>query len=473
MATVSPTSRASPDPRDGRIAELEEQVHEREAQIERLRQELAELKARLAELERAGKRQATPFARQKHKAQRKRSGRQAGQGSFSYRLTPTPTEVQATKTEPLCQCPECGGQLTEKKTHEQFEVELPEIQPTITRYVTESGYCAQCRKRQRSRHPDQISEATGAAGVVVGPRAKALAADLKHRLGVSYAKIEDLFHTAFGLKFSRGGLWQADQRLADQARPIYEELLEVIRQSASVHVDETGWRIGLLAAWLWVFTNRRLTIYTIRTRRGHEVVIEILGREFAGILVSDCFTAYDHQALMDWLKQKCLGHLLKDLSAMRAAKTRGAVRFAQDVTAVLRAALALRAQKATLAPHQFAQQAAQLERELDTLIDVHRRLTDPDNLRFAKRLRKHRTHLLRFLYLDDLDATNNQAERMLRPAVITRKTGGCNRTESGAEAHAILASVLVTCRQQALSLLDFMIKLQRATGDSQPALLPP
>jgi transposase len=473
MATVSPTPRASPDPRDRRIAELEEQVREGQAQLERLRQELAELKARLAELERAGKRQATPFARKKHQTHRKRSGRQAGQGTFTYRRPPTPAEVQATKTEPLCQCPACGGQLTEKKTHEQFEVELPEIQPTITRYVTESGYCAQCRKRQRSRHPDQISGATGAAGVVVGPRAKALAVDLKHHLGVSYAKIEDLFHTAFGLTFSRGGLWQADQRLADQARPIYDELLEVIRQSASVHVDETGWRIGLLAAWLWVFTNRHLTVYTIRTSRGHEVVIEILGREFAGVLVSDCFTAYDHQALMDWLKQKCIGHLLKDLSEMRAAKTRGAVRFAQDVTAVLRAALALRTQKATLAPDPFAQQAAQLEQELDTLIDVHRRLTDPDNLRFAKRLRKHRAHLLRFLYLDDLDATNNQAERMLRPAVITRKTGGCNRTESGAEAHAILASVLVTCRQQALSLLDFMIKLQRATGGSRPALLPP
>lgn len=473
MVTRLPPPEAFSDPRDRRIADLEEQVRAGQAQNERLRQELADLKARLAEVERAGQRQATPFARQKHKAQRKRSGRKAGQGAFSYRRPPTLAEVQATKTEPLCQCPACGGRLTEKKTHEQFEADIPEIQPTITRYVTESGYCAQCRKRQRSRHPDQISGATGAAGVVVGPRAKALAADLKHRLGVSYAKIEDLFRTAFSLKFSRGGLWQADQRLADQARPIYEELLDVIQQSASVHVDETGWRIGLLAAWLWVFTNRHLTVYTIRTSRGHEVVIDILGREFAGILVSDCFTAYDHRALADWLKQKCIGHLLKALSELRAVKTRRAVRFAQDVTAVLRAALALRTQKATLAPTQFAQQAHQLEHALDTLIDVHRHLTDPDNLRFAKRLRKQRAHLLRFLYLDDLDATNNQAERMLRPGVITRKTGGCNRTASGAVAHAILTSVLVTCRQQALSLLDFMIKLQRATRGSRPALLPP
>ena len=54
----------------------------------------------------------------------------------------------------------------------------------ITRYVTYSGYCVDCHKRVRSQHPEQISQATGAAGVLVGPRAKALAADLKHRFGV-------------------------------------------------------------------------------------------------------------------------------------------------------------------------------------------------------------------------------------------------------------------------------------------------
>lgn len=70
-----------------------------------------------------------------------------------------------------------------------------------------------------------------------------------------------------------------------------------------------------------------------------------------------------------------------------------------------------------------------------------------------------------------IDATNNQAERMLRPAVITRKTSGCNRTEGGAEAHSILASVLVSCRQRAISAMDFLIKVQRAAGGATPSLV--
>lgn len=463
---------ATPDWRDRRIAELEAQLQQAKAENAALKEQIAQLQRQIAELERSGKRQATPFSRRKRKADPKRPGRKAGRGRFSFRAKPKTEEVDETKEEPLCSCPDCGGPLADMNEHEQFEIDIPKVRPKITRYVTHSGYCSQCRRRVRSRHPEQISEATGAAGVLIGPRAKALGADLKHRLGVPYAKISELMQVAFGLDFTRSGACQADARLAQQARPVYEELIELISQSAIVHADETGWRIGTLSAWLWVFTNRQITVYTVEESRGHEVVVEILGQEFAGILSSDCFAAYDHQSLANWLKQKCLGHILNELSRMEEAKSRGAVRFAQDVIAVLRAALALRAQKPKLLPVDFAAEAVKIEARLDKLIDEKRRLMDPDNARLAKRLRKQRAHLLRFLYVDGLDATNNQAERMLRPAVITRKTSGCNRTKDGAETHSILASVLVTCRQQALPILDFLVKVQRAVGGVMPSLAP-
>jgi len=89
----------------------------------------------------------------------------------------------------------------------------------------------------------------------------------------------------------------------------------------------------------------------------------------------------------------------------------------------------------------------------------------------AARLRKHREDLLRFLYWEDLEATNNLAERQLRPGVLTRKTGGCNRTQGGAEAHSILGSLLAACRRQAVSILDYFIALQQF-GSSPPSLVP-
>jgi hypothetical protein len=123
-----------------------------------------------------------------------------------------------------------------------------------------------------------------------------------------------------------------------------------------------------------------------------------------------------------------------------------------------------------LDPFTFFQRTQTLEAQLDVLIASKRRLSDRDNARFAKRLRKHRPHLLRFLYVDALEATNNLAERMLRPAVITRKTNGCNRNRSGAATHAILASVLVTCRQHAIPILDYLVQLQQY-GGTPPALV--
>jgi transposase len=467
-----------PSTKDQRIAELEMELVRDRANLQRLQVNVLRLEKLVERLQtenevlkREGKRQAAPFARRKRVEHPKKSGRKAGQGKFSRREKPAAGQIKETKAMELHACPQCGGsKLREIHEHEQYMADIPVMVPVITRYVTYSGYCVACRKRVRSRHPEQISQASGAAGVLVGPRAKALAADLKHRLGGSYGKVSETLNDAFGLQVSPSGWCQVDRRLAETARPVYQELIEVIRRSMVVHADETGWRIGILSAWLWVFANQEATVYAIRDNRSSDVVVEILGEKFKGILASDCFVAYDDKRLTDWLKQKCFSHLLKDLKGMEESKTGRAVRFAQQLTTLLRAALALKAEKARLDPLTFTQRAQDLETQLDALISKQRNLKDRDNLRFARRLRKHRPHLLRFLYVDGLDATNNLAERQLRPGVIIRKTNGCNRANDGAEAHSILTSVLVTCRQHNIPILDYMVRLQRF-GEIPPALV--
>ena len=447
-----------PNPKDERIAELEKQLARALAIIEKLQKEVEELK-------RAGKRQAAPFARRNLVERPRRSGRKKGQGKFSHRAKPTIKQITETKRARLQGCPECGGQVREIHQHEQYVTDIPVIEVKTTRFITYSGYCRECHKRVRSQHPDQTSQATGAAGVLVGPRAKALAADLKHRLGVSYGKVSEVLQDAFGLQVSRSGWCHSDQKLSNTARAVYAELLERIRQCSIVHADETGWRIGTLAAWLWVFTNRDVTVYAIRDNRSSDVVVDVLGREFKGILASDCFLAYDDRRLSAWLKQKCMSHLLKDLKEMKESKNGRALQFARQMTTVLQEALELKKQRSSLDPFTFYQRAQELETRLDALIAPQRRLKDRDNARFAKRLRKHRPHLLRFLYVNELDATNNLAERMIRPAVITRKTNGCNRSRPGAATHAILSSFLVTCRQHSIPILDYLVELQRFGGN--------
>lgn len=315
--------------------------------------------------------------------------------------------------------------------------------------------------------------AHGAARTSVGPNAKALATELKHRHGVPYAKISDLFGRAFGLEITPSALYQAEARLAERLGVVYEELQAALREAVAVHVDETGWRIGSLSAWLWVFTGQQSTLYTIEERRSHEVILEVLGRDFAGVLECDCFSAYDHHALTEWIQQKCLAHLLKDLSRMQKEKRGRALHFPRSVAALLGAAMQLETEAAEVEEEEFCRRREEIEIEMDRLIAETRGFRDADNARFAKRLRKQRERLFSFLTYEAVEPTNNPAERALRPAVIVRKTGGCNETPAGAHTHAVLASILVTLRQQGRDALAYLRSVLQSPDRPPPLLAGP
>lgn len=435
---------------EGRIAELEGIVKEQAKLIEKLEKRIAELESD----NRRGKRQAQPFSKGKSALDKRKPGRRKGQGKFSQREQPQ--NVDETIIQGLESCPDCGGELADKQTHQNWQTDIPTIQPVITHFITHSGFCSQCEERKRCVAPGQIVTASGSAAAGIGPKLKSLAAQLKHQLGVPYAKISTLFSSAFGLKVTPSGLCQANQVLSHRIEPLYAEIMELLQNSHHVHVDETGWRIGALSSWLWVFTNAEMTLYQIDESRGHQVVLGVLGEDYQGILCSDRLNSYNHKNLSHWLKQKCLAHILKNLSELEAKKQRGAIRFAQSVKKLLQKSLKLKGEKSQLKPKVYRSRCQRLEKALDKLLDEKRQLSDADNIRMSKGLRKHRDSLLRFLYDDDLEATNNRAERGLRPAVIARKTGRCNKTNQGAKTHAVLASVIQTASQQNMDVLTFL-----------------
>jgi hypothetical protein len=430
-----------------RCAKLERRVAELEAQLAVFQARVAELERLLLEATRAAKRQAAPFSRNRPQTNPKKPGRPVGHPA-AHRPAPTPAEVAETIDVPLNRCPSCGGPLEDLQTHEQAVTDLPEVRPTVRRYVTHSGHCPRCNRRVRSRHPDQTSDAGGAAGNQLGPNTLALAADLKHRLGLSYGKIVELFGTHYHLHTCPGALARSGQRLARLGTRTYRFLGTLLRHSPVVHGDETGWRIAARPAWLWVFTNRAVTLYVIRTDRSQAVIREILGGQFAGVLSSDCFLAYDP---IDVDKQKCLGHLLKDLSAVEALKSRGAVRFSRAAASILRDAIALKRRGTQRREHGYAVACGRIEARMDRLLAG--RYTDPENRRLAQRMIKHREHLFTFLYHQAVEPTNNAAERALRPAVISRKLSAGNRSPTGAATHRILASLCQTARQNGQNFL--------------------
>src|SRR4051794_13866690 len=438
--------------------ELLDLVRRQAPQIDELRAEVERPKAASEQSRRAGKRQAAPFSKGPPRAHPKRPGRQAGHPP-SHRPVPPPEQVDRTiEVPPPEVCPECQAPLDDAPVtvHDRYQIDLPEPRPVITRFRVPVTRCPACYRRVQGRHPEQTSDALGAAAVQYGPRLLGFAADLKHRVGASYRKCSSVLLTLTGLIVCSAALVRSGHRLRRLAQPSYDRLVEAARHSAVQHVDETGWKIGGRSAWLWVFADAHATLYRIRHSRGHEVVVEVLGDDYQGVLVSDCFLAYDP---LNFAKSKCSAHLLKRCSEVEQSKSRGAVRFSRRVAALLRRAMALKRRRGTISDHGYAVLRGKVHAELDRLLAGT--YTDPDNARLAKLLRKHRDSVLRFLDHDEVDATNNLAEREIRPAVIARKLSAGNRTDEGAETHSVLASVFRTYRRQGRDILGGMVAVLR------------
>ena len=81
---------------------------------------------------------------------------------------------------------------------------------------------------------------------------------------------------------------------------------------------------------------------------------------------------------------------------------------------------------------------------------------DPLEERVRNRLFKQRDHLFTFLDHEEVEATNNLAERQLRPAVIARKLSCGNKTPKGARHWKILTSLAATCGQRDSSYIDLV-----------------
>jgi len=434
------------DQQSALIEQLQARIAALEAQVRDLTDRNRRLQQRVDELETAAARPAAPFRIHPDKrcGTPRRPGRPVGHPGVAR---PVPSEVDEVVDVPLGACPHCGGAVTDVHPCVQVIEDLPPITPHRTRVTTYTGRCRACGRRVRSTHPWQVSTAAGAAGVALGPRAVALAAELNKHLGLTVRATCRVLRLLGGLTVSPGGLVQRLARLATRLQPAYAALQTAIRASPAAHSDETSWWVGGPGYWLWVFATPTTTQYHIATGRGRDVVTTTLGADFAGVLVSDCLAIYDGGPPV---QHKCYAHHLKAIATLTQE---GPNAYATTLTDLLRAAMRLKAD-----PPADAAAVAQQRRTLEIAADValaEPRL-DPAEERVRRRLAKQRDHLFTFLDHAAVPATNNLAERQLRPAVIARKLSCGNKTPAGARTWEILASVAATCHQRGESFLDLV-----------------
>ena len=274
---------------------------------------------------------------------------------------------------------------------------------------------------------------------LVGPTFATFIAALHLRHHQSRRKIHEFLLTWMGVALSVGSIDRCIREVGVACEPVAEELLDEVRGAGLIHADETPWYERGAFRWLWVVLTATTAVFHIGSRR-HEEIRDLLGDAIIGWLISDGYGAYrDYQR-----RQRCLAHLIRKGLALAGGLSPDGARFGDWLVRELRGLI-----------HAVAE-------------DQGHTILNPIQARLKRACLRHRDHetekiralareilndwaaIVAFVTNPGLPATNNEAERALRIAVIARRLSFGTRTQEGSAAYAAALSVVETCRRRHL-----------------------
>jgi transposase len=382
--------------------------------------------------------------RQDARAQNKRAG--CGNRGKAH-LTPDETHFI-----PLASCPGCGNDLRARKgkAHSGRMVEdlaPPAGKTTVFEQVTESKWCDRCKKMVCSTSEKALP------GSDIGLNALIEMAYLWVMCALSLPKIRALFIDFKALRVSMAGLSRITIRLSAILQPVYEEILNDVKQGTKIWADETGWRVKGKLWWLWIFANERSAYYWPDRTRGGPVVERLLGEVFFGILIVDGWHAYT-KIVCD--RQTCMAHIFRKIRAFIDAfpQYRSIMTFYLKLRQIIRDGQTLQAARGGLSERVFEQRLEALEQRLDELLSWNK---PNDTLKAViKKVHRQKKPILTFIKHEGATHHNNYGEYIIKKGVVKRKMSGGSLSAEGARAYACIQSIAMTCQLRGVSFHRFL-----------------
>jgi transposase len=438
METLPALERLSEQEKDALIVALW-------AEVQCLQTRVAELEAKLREPVKDARNSSVPPSRTRKAnippCPPKETRREAsvGRAGGGRPLHPNPAQVIIAKAKV---CPHCGDAVlaAEQSLQAAYEkIEVPPVQPIVTRVEQYGGRCAGCGQPYVAPVPAGMEP-----GTPFGASVQSLATYLRYTHAISYERLAALLAQVFGLDISEGGLANLFQGVKGRLDQRVADILTRLRSSRLICSDETSARVNGQQQWEWVFQNREVCLHVIRPSRGHGVIQEVLGAHRPTIWVSDLYSAQQHHPGEDW--QVCLAHQLRDC---QFAIDAGDAVFAPRMKALLLRAFAMHKRRDTLAASTLYQYRCDLQRRVDRCLASQP--TNAHGRRLQKRYAKIQDHL--FLFLDDatIPPTNNTSEQAIRMSTVFRKVTNGFRSDWGRDLFAAVRSVVNTGKRQGLS----------------------
>jgi transposase len=354
----------------------------------------------------------------------------------------------------------CSGCHTELKnttaTTDHIVTDLPYwtvMQPIVTQYQIERQWCQTCKKEVHATPKGVIP------GSRFGSNLLTMVLVWKYRFRDPLNKIVEKLNTFYGLYLSEGTIVGMLQRAKEWLGADYDKLIIEIRSASVKHADETGWRINGENGWAWVFLSKQSVYYTIEETRGKGIPEEKL-KGATGVLIRDDYGGY---AKLPILQQSCWAHLLR--KSHEAIEQERVSEEMQELHKKLKTMYVLLMEDVSQPFDQHERETWYQEYLTDIQKIIHTTYTAKDAQKIQTRIRHQEKNLITALLYPNVGLTNNDAERAIRPLVITRKISGGSRSMNGAKTHAVNMSIIETINKRHQPLLPTLHSmLLNATG---------
>ena len=382
-----------------------------------------------------------------------------------------PEQVTHFEEHLLDACPCCGGRLRRNgslaKIVQQVEISKPAL--TIEQHTSPEYWCERCQQAFKAPMPAHIDK-----GGLVGPQLTALIAYLKGACHASFSTIRTFLRDVVGVTISRGELSKIIGKVSAALEKPYDELLALLPDEAIVNVDETGHKDNGQNWWTWCFRAQLYTLYRIDAQRSAEVLMDTLGRDFAGVLGCDYFSAYRrYMRECSVCLQFCLAHLIRDVKFLTTLPDARDRRYGEKLRQALQELFAVFHQRQELAPIVFETRML-LARQQVLRVGQSEAPATRHGQNMAQRFRQHGEAYFTFITTPGVEPTNNLAEQAIRFVVIDRHITQGTRGEGGRRWSERIWTLIATCVQQGNSVYTFLCQAIAAWFENRPApsLLP-
>ena len=419
------------------------EVAELKARFKAQQLRIAELEARLMRYENP---HTPPSMRTNNYPKREPTGRppgkREGDPGFTRKLEhQMPDEVIRIKPD---KCRRCRTNLGEPVSWERkLVLEIPEPQPVkLLDFRKGISYCPNCGAENIGADPrcPTIGD--------YGPRTLALANDLRFRYRMSVTMTSSFLYEQYNLQSSRATIIDMTSRTAKMLKFECNSLVTSLRNSSVSYVDETGFYVNGKREWCWGFSTPDTVMIAIRDSRGSGVARAMMGDNYRGVVVSDCYSAYElfakHATRAKF--QKCWAHLLRESHACAQHCEEGKMLHSElgEIFKHMKSFIA------------GDPSSGDRENEFRRMLDWVDRLkaeeySEHRTRRLIKRIRKYRENWFVCVLIPGVEPTNNRAERALRPQVILRRLRGSLRSDRGKEDHEIMTSLMSTWKLRGLN----------------------